>query len=177
MRFSDVFGRLVLAREYSGDTWTAGKPTTYAPYADTRYTNSALDELVGVMTSAASNGQTAAALRQTLMSYVPLGRKAWMSDADMGVWTYGYDDAGNLSRQTDAAGQVICFYYDNLNRLTRRVVDATPGDACPLSPPTPDTNHLASYTYGQSAAAHNVGRVTAVSWGSALSIDVYKRQV
>ncbi len=167
MRFSDVFGRLVLAREYSGDTWTAGKPTTYAPYADTRYTYSALDELVGVMTSAASNGQTAAALRQTLMSYVPLGRKAWMSDADMGVWTYGYDDAGNLSRQTDAAGQVICFYYDNLNRLTRRVVDATPGDACPLSPPTPDTNHLASYTYGQSAAAHNVGRVTQVSWGSA----------
>jgi YD repeat-containing protein len=41
-----------------------------------------------------------------------------MSDPDMGSWSYGYDDNGNLTSQTSAKDQTITFTYDALNRLT-----------------------------------------------------------
>jgi YD repeat-containing protein len=53
----------------------------------------------------------------TTMHYDGLGRKEAMDDPDMGHWEYRYDDAGNLTKQLDARGQAICFYYDQLHRL------------------------------------------------------------
>ncbi|MFZ7133303.1 MAG: RHS repeat domain-containing protein, partial [Eubacteriales bacterium] len=43
-----------------------------------------------------------------------------MTDPDMGTWSYGYDNNGNLTSQTDAKSQVITFVYDALNRLTNK---------------------------------------------------------
>jgi YD repeat-containing protein len=54
---------------------------------------------------------------------------------------------GNLTRQTDARGQRICFYYDNLNRLTGKHYRAD--DSCPATAPA--ANGDASYSYDQGA--------------------------
>lgn len=53
----------------------------------------------------------------TEIRYDLAGRKVWMSDPDMGIWTYDYDGAGNLACQKDAKNQSILFGYDRLNRL------------------------------------------------------------
>ena len=37
----------------------------------------------------------------TTLVYDAYGRKEQMSDPDMGTWSYAYDTAGNLTRQTD----------------------------------------------------------------------------
>lgn len=139
-------------------------PTTYAPYADTRYLYTARDELEEVYTSQASNTDSNPKLRHTKMEYDKLGRKTKLDDKDVGVWTYGYDDAGNMSWQKDSAGQVICFYYDNLNRIARRAANGTETD-CPDAGPASGVNHLASYRYGDYVPGFNNGRLTEVSWG------------
>jgi RHS repeat-associated protein len=108
---SDGLGRLRLVREFSGtNPWTV--------YAQTRYTYDGLGNLRFVV-DAANN--------QTEMRYDALSRKNWMSDPDMGIWTYGYDGNGNLTSQTDARGQALWFSYDPLNRLTEKRTSATPG--------------------------------------------------
>jgi RHS repeat-associated protein len=62
------------------------------------------------------------------MEYNGLGRKASMDDPDMGHWEYGYDDAGNLTQQTDARGCSTSFVYDPLNRLTQKSYAECEGD-------------------------------------------------
>jgi RHS repeat-associated protein len=153
VRLSDVFGRQVLVREF----------TASGAYADTRYGYGVRDELVTVTTSEASDNQSKPTLRETLITYDQLGRKIGMTDPDMGMWWYNYDDAGNLNWQMDGANKVICFYYDNLNRLLRRVSNGT-STTCPAygSGNASGAAHLASYTYG---GAGNLGRLMAVSWG------------
>lgn len=107
----DASGRLVKVQEYTGtfDTCTAGEETAYgiAP-ATTKYQYDALGNLRFV-TDAKGN--------QTEMRYDTLGRKRYMHDPDMGVWTYSYDANGNLETQIDAKKQTINFEYDDLNRL------------------------------------------------------------
>ncbi|MHB1295634.1 MAG: RHS repeat-associated core domain-containing protein [Anaerolineae bacterium] len=68
----------------------------------------------------------------TTIDYDLLGRKVGMDDPDMGAWTYQYDDAGNLIRQQDARGQVICLYYDASDRLLGKHYCT---GACPATPP------------------------------------------
>lgn len=53
----------------------------------------------------------------TRLTYDIGGRKTLMEDPDMGDWHYEYDALGNLIKQTDAKNQVVCLYYDALNRL------------------------------------------------------------
>jgi RHS repeat-associated protein len=64
------------------------------------------------------------------MYYDEFGRKSAMSDPDMGFWTYKYDEAGNITEQTDPLcieilGCVdtthhLYFEYDNMNRVTAK---------------------------------------------------------
>ncbi len=55
------------------------------------------------------------------MTYDTLGRKIATDDRDSGVWTYGYDDVGNLLWQEDPKpGQHMQFCYDDLDRPTRK---------------------------------------------------------
>ena len=50
-----------------------------------------------------------------------------MTDPDMGSWTYGYDNAGNLTSQRDGANRWLYLEYDTLNRLTKKRQDSTSG--------------------------------------------------
>jgi YD repeat-containing protein len=54
------------------------------------------------------------------MTYNWLSHKTGMTDPDMGSWSYGYDNNGNLTTQTDAKNQTITMVYDALNRLTNK---------------------------------------------------------
>ncbi len=65
----------------------------------------------------------------TTIQYDLLGRKTQMSDPDMGTWSYTYDAVGNLARQTDARGQVICYYYDAPHRQSSKVYDTPAASA------------------------------------------------
>jgi len=164
-RYSDVFGRLVLAREFTGNSGA-----TYAAYADTRYSYDVMGNLTAVKKSEASNPQPGNFLWQTTMSYDAVGRKTGMTDPDMREWAYIYGGDGNLARQEHRSGatayHATCFYYDNLNRLLHRANDASPGDACPASAPLTGADHLAGYVYGTSEDNNNVGRLVEVNWGA-----------
>ena len=50
-----------------------------------------------------------------------------MTDPDMGSWTYGYDNAGNLTSQRDGANRWLYLEYDALNRLTKKRQDSAAG--------------------------------------------------
>lgn len=104
----DIFGRLIVVTEVSGN---GGSEGGYAAYATTNYAYNPLDLLTQV-SDAAGN--------VTTMSYNSLGRKTAMADPDMGNWSYQYDQNGNLTSQTDAKGQTLTFGYDALNRLTSK---------------------------------------------------------
>lgn len=69
----------------------------------------------------------------TQIEYDKLGRKIWMNDPDMGYWEYAYDALGNLTKQTDAKGQVICLYYDALNRLDGKIYSASGSCGTPVN--------------------------------------------
>ncbi|MFQ5433559.1 MAG: LamG-like jellyroll fold domain-containing protein, partial [Anaerolineae bacterium] len=141
---------------YWGYSCNAGE-TTWSSYAQTTYTYDLMGNLKTV-TDAASPANV------TQMTYDALGRKTSMSDPDMGDWQYEYDAAGNLLRQTDASGDVLCFAYDALNRLTAKAIDSSPTTPCPTGLPTSGSDHLATYVYD--TAANGVGQLHTVSWGA-----------
>jgi YD repeat-containing protein len=45
---------------------------------------------------------TDGATNQTLLYYDSLGRKTYMTDPDMGSWSYACDNAGRMTQQVDA---------------------------------------------------------------------------
>jgi RHS repeat-associated protein len=170
----DEWGRLVKVYEISGDCgsyWAsegfgcvAPYTTNWVVYATTRYGYNKLDQLEDVWDNANNNTQ---------MSYNALGQKLTMNDPDMGNWTYTYEAAGNLTRQLDARNNALCFYYDAFNQLKTKSWQAS-GAACPTSvPTTTDPNHLATYSYGSSAAGNNIGRLTQVQDTSGSHTFVY----
>jgi YD repeat-containing protein len=100
----------------------------------------------------------------TTLDYDHGGRKTYMSDPDMGTWTYDYDALGNLTRQTDARGQHICLYYDSLNRLTGRHYRTD--DNCPSSP-----SFDVTYTYDVNI--NGIGRRTGMTDASGFTTWTY----
>jgi YD repeat-containing protein len=92
---ADAFGRVIEVREYTG-------AQTYTLYATTNYQYDTLNRLRFV---------TDAATNQTEMRYDWLGRKTWMSDPDLGAWSYGYDDARN--KKTSAKARRSCLSQRN----------------------------------------------------------------
>ena len=105
----DAYGRLVRAEQYTGTYSSA------ALYAATTYEYNILNNLVKVIAP-----KVATENNETIITYDTLGRKTSITDPDMGYWTYTYDANGNLKTQTDAKGQTITFYYDQLNRITKK---------------------------------------------------------
>ena len=53
----------------------------------------------------------------TTFTYDLGGRKTAMADPDLGAWGYAYNRQSQLTRQTDARGQSICQYFDEVGRL------------------------------------------------------------
>src|SRR6185295_14981370 len=71
-----------------------------------------------------------------------------------GTWYYTYDANGNLTRQRDAKGQRVCFFYDALDRLTGKQYNGT-SDSCPATPT------MITYTYDQ--GTNGAGQRTSMS--------------
>jgi RHS repeat-associated protein len=150
----DAFGRLVAVKEY---TSTAAAINFNAPaYATTTYAYDTLNNLVRV-TDTLSNS--------TIIAYNRLGQKTVITDTDMGVWKYAYDLVGNLTRQMDARGQRVCFYYDPLNRLTGKQYRAD--DACPTLNPT------LNVTYTYDSGVNGIGRRTGMIDDSGSATWIY----
>jgi len=102
----------------------------------------------------------------TTMTYDKLGRKTSMNDPDMGAWSYAYDGSGNLTRQTDARNQRLCFYYDLGGRLTAKAYDGSGAAACPA---TAGGTSLATYTYHTTGMGK--GLLSGVSGGAGAFSD------
>jgi RHS repeat-associated protein len=77
------------------------------------------------------------------------GFKTSANDADSGAWTFTPDSLNELVSQQDARGQVISFGYDLLGRTTSRT--------------EPESTTATQWTYGTTATAHNIGRITQVT--------------
>lgn len=71
------------------------------------------------------------------------GNKISSHDPDMGNWTYAYDVLAELTSQVDAKGQTTTLTYDVLGRALTRT----------------EPGLYSAWTYGGSAAAHNVGQL------------------
>lgn len=109
-QYQNALGQLVLVREYTDE-----EPNEDA-YADTRYQYDILGNLIEVGTSTPTSSQPSSWLRLSEMTYDAFGRKMTMDDPDMGDWSYRYDALGNLTSQTDALGETLCFWVDPFNR-------------------------------------------------------------
>ena len=66
-------------------------------------------------------------------------------DMDLGSWSFTPNALGEVVSQTDAKGQTTTFDYDALGRLTSRT----------------EPGATSTWTWGGSAAAHNIGRLQA----------------
>jgi RHS repeat-associated protein len=55
-----------------------------------------------------------------VMTYDLRGRKKSLSNPDSGFWSYTYNGAGELVKQTDAKGQDTVMFYDSLGRMIER---------------------------------------------------------
>ncbi|MEI2689426.1 MAG: carbohydrate-binding domain-containing protein [Anaerolineae bacterium] len=137
---TDPFGRLVVAKQYT-NSYAGGPNWTDTPYTIVRYDNNVADQLVTVA-GVDPDGTGPMPRPTTQISYDGFGQKVSMTDPDMGAWSYGYDSAGNLTRQTDARNQRTCFYFDTLNRLKGKTY-STGAAACPADP----GSYLVSYSY------------------------------
>ncbi|RLJ60744.1 RHS repeat-associated protein [Litoreibacter meonggei] len=84
----------------------------------TAYHFDPLDRLVGVVDPRGATWS---------YTYNSLGNRVISDDPDLGLWTLEYDDADNLTRQTDAKNQVITFSYDVLNRVSSKRVYTAAG--------------------------------------------------
>ena len=149
----DAFGRLAYVRQYMG------KAEPYTLYSTTTYqydVQDRLDKVIGPDNTVIDPG------------YNLLGWKTAMADPNMGTWSYAYDAAGNLVRQTDARNRTVCFYYDGLNRLTGKHYRTDPN--CPTSNPTLNV----SYSYDSTANGNKgIGRRTGMSDASGSTSWVY----
>ena len=82
----------------------------------------------------------------TANHYDALGKKAWVSDPDLGMWHYQYDPFGRIVRQIDAKGQYSTMEYDTAGRPTRRAL----GDVS-----TTRSHDTANYGLGKIASITN----------------------
>ena len=166
-QISNALGQLVMVREYES-------PAALDPYADTRYSYDSAGNLVKVINTAPDNNQPTTAVISTTMSYDGFGRKTGMDDADMGIWSYQYDAAGNLKEQRDANDNLLCFYYDELNRLVSKTkIENAGSQECPatveVAPQRGEANWLASYEYDK--YAHSIGLLNEIYWQGINGID------
>jgi YD repeat-containing protein len=85
---------------------------------------------------------------ETEMRYDLAGRKTWMKDPDLGIWTYTYNAAHNLATQTDARNCQTTLLYDNLSRVTQKSYSGSCGV----------TTSAVFYGYDAFTAGSNLGR-------------------
>jgi len=81
------------------------------------------------------------------ITYSPLGMKLSVVDMDRGSWSWTRNALGETTALRDGKGTVSRFEYDTLGRMTKR--SASDGDS--------------TWTWGKTAARHDVGRLIAAS--------------
>lgn len=92
-----------------------------------------------------------------VMDYDERGRKKWMTDPDMGYWTYKYNTLGELTEQKDAKLQTISMTYDVLGRMKTRVLPNGEGTS----------------TWNYDTATYGKGKLQSASNPSATETYVY----
>jgi len=132
----DAYGRLAQVQEKSGSE-TFYTDYTYDAAGALKTTTNQLDHV-------------------TSMDYDRAGRKTFMQDPNMGVWTYEYFPSGDLKSQTDAKLQTLCFAYDPLGRSTAKWQGQT--NNCGTTVAT-----LVAWTYDDAAVPFSKGRLTNVT--------------
>ncbi len=149
----DALGRLTSVCEIteaagSGTCGPAGSPTGYW----TTYTYNLLDKLTGVTQNAQGTSQSRS------YQYDRLGRMTQEQNPESGTFTYSYDSdtacgtySGDLVKRSDAVGNVTCYQYDGLHRVTA----ALPQTGSPYYSRTPQKH----YVYDQSPALGSMGRL------------------
>jgi RHS repeat-associated protein len=110
------------------------------PAGVTNYTYDSFDNLVGVVDPIGAS---------STFIYNIRGFKTKTMDADTGIWTFAPDSLNELKTQADANGNVTKMTYDLLGRLVSRL--------------EPESTTPTTWTYGTSAAAHNIGQVQSVT--------------
>jgi RHS repeat-associated protein len=100
-RITDVQGRLLELRQYTGDTATGTYDKTTYAYAKT-------GELESV-TDPAGNRWS--------YEYDVRGRKTVEKDPDKGTTTFAYDDLDRVTSKKDARGITTAFEYDDVGRI------------------------------------------------------------
>jgi len=148
---ADAFGRMKQVKELDQSSWYV-----------TDYSYDTLNRLTHVHDAANPRNLTT-------MTYDWLGRKTAMSDPDMGAWSYAYDNAGNLTRQTDAKNQTTCFYYDVLNRLKGKNFRSDTN--CPTTDPG---SYAVTFTYD--GGTNQKGRRTGMSNAAGSTTWTYDAQ-
>ncbi len=90
------------------------------------------------------------------------GRLSDWTDADRGRWTFRFNSLGELVGWADAKNQSFSAVYDSVGRMVSRT----------------EPEGMSTFTFGSSAANHDVGKLTAMSgygYTESLSYDAYAR--
>jgi RHS repeat-associated protein len=124
----DAQGRMTSVCEITSATGsgTCAQTSSVTGYW-TKYSYDVLNHLIGVTQNAQSTGS-----QQTrTYAYDDLGRLTSESNPESGTTTYTYDSdttcgtyKGDLVKKVDAVGNVICYKYDVLHRLTSTFVSS-----------------------------------------------------
>jgi YD repeat-containing protein len=130
-----------VTQKWTDVTGKLRKITDPSPGGTTEHTFDAFGNLVKMKDAGAV---------ETTYIYNLRGFKTGSSDPDTGSWTYTPNSLNELVEQTDAKNQLTRFDYDKLGRMISRTE--------PEYPSTPTT-----WTYGTSAAAHNIGRLQSLA--------------
>lgn len=140
--YRDAYDQVHLVREYTGKTCVLDPVGTLGvDLFETSIRHDLLGQQIGVTDS---KGHV------TTSVYDMLGRRTQNNDPDMGAWSYGYDDNGNLTSQTDAKAVTLQFTYDVLSRMTLKKV---------LGGAT-----LSTYYYDEPDHGYGIGRRSRVSY-------------
>ena len=127
----------------------------------TQYIYDAMGRVVQTMQGDATAWNPATAITST---YDSLGRKVSLHDPDSGLWSYGYDAAGNLRYQDDPKeGQNVQFCYDAINRLIyKQSILGDISGLVDLAPCGPSSGGAAVTTYSYDSAENGLGEIARV---------------
>ncbi|MGH9686523.1 MAG: RHS repeat-associated core domain-containing protein [Candidatus Acidiferrales bacterium] len=130
----DALGRLTSVCEVTGTTGSGTcAQTSSATGYWTKYTYDVLGDLTGVTQNAQSSST-----QSRSFSYDDLGRMTSETNPETGTTTYTFDtdstcgtSKGDVVKKVDAVGNVTCYSYDALHRVTGTTYSGTYGSVTP----------------------------------------------
>ncbi|HSH06002.1 MAG TPA: RHS repeat-associated core domain-containing protein [Anaerolineae bacterium] len=164
-QYTNVLGQVSMIREFESGTG----------YADTRYYYDDLNNVTDVKTSVvlSANPTISETDRHMSVAYDNFGRKVSLTDPDLGTQLYHYNALGSIiwqiANETQANEKhVICFTYDNLNRVTSKrsgTGNSTQADPCSSG------SDLAIYNYY--TIGSGIGKLSEIQWPDNANRDAF----